>query len=70
MSPGSWWRTTTPSPITTTSRGNCRRANGYLLIFLADCDGSGDDLMARIVGEAGGGLRRIFEHCLDFDDKS
>ena len=41
-----------------------------LLIFLADCDGSGDDLMARIVGEAGGGLRRIFEHCLGFDDNN
>jgi len=41
-----------------------------LLIFLADCDGSGDDLMARIVGEAGGGLRRIFAHCHDFDDNT
>jgi len=41
-----------------------------LLIFLADCDGSGDDLMARIVGEAGGGLRRIFAHCDGFDDNT
>jgi len=41
-----------------------------LLIFLADCDGSGADLMARIVGEAGGGLRRIFAHCHDFDDNT
>ncbi|MEZ5831838.1 MAG: hypothetical protein R3D05_11715 [Dongiaceae bacterium] len=41
-----------------------------LLIFLADCDGPGDILMARIVGEAGGGLRRIFAHCEDFDDNT
>jgi len=41
-----------------------------LLIFLADCDGPGDDLMARMVGEAGGGLRRIFAHCHGFDDET
>jgi hypothetical protein len=41
-----------------------------LLIFLADCDGPGDDLMARIVGEAGAGLRRIFAHCDGFDDNT
>lgn len=41
-----------------------------LLIFLADCDGSGEALMARIVREAGAGLRRIFGHCDDFDDNT
>jgi len=41
-----------------------------LLIFLADCDGPGDDLMARMVGEAGAGLRRIFAHCDGFDDNT
>jgi hypothetical protein len=39
-----------------------------LLIFLADCDGSGDDLLARITAEAGRGLREIFAHCDDFDE--
>jgi hypothetical protein len=41
-----------------------------LLIFLADCDGSGDELMAWIVREAGAGLRRILAHCDNFDDNT
>jgi len=41
-----------------------------LLIFLADCDGSGDELMARIAQEAGSGLREIFTHCDDFDARA
>jgi hypothetical protein len=40
------------------------------LIFLADCDGPGDTLLARIAGEAGGGLRQIFAHCVDFDART
>ena len=40
------------------------------LIFLADCDGPGEELMAWIVREAGGGLRRIFAHCNNFDDNT
>jgi hypothetical protein len=50
--------------------GQLPPAERVLLIFLADCDGSADDLMARIVGEAGGGLRRIFAHCQGFDDNT
>ena len=38
-----------------------------LLIFLADCDGPGDALMARMAQECGRGLRQIFTHCDDFD---
>jgi hypothetical protein len=41
-----------------------------LLIFLADCDGSGDDLLARIAAEAGRGLREIFVHCDGFDARA
>lgn len=41
-----------------------------LLIFLADCDGSGDDLMAQLAARAGSGLRRIFSHCDGFDDNT
>ncbi len=40
------------------------------LIFLADCDGPGEELMARIVRESGSGLRRIFGHCDNFDDNT
>lgn len=40
------------------------------LVFLADCDGPGEDLMAWIIREAGGGLRRIFAHCDNFDDNT
>lgn len=36
------------------------------LLFLADCDGSGDALMARMAKEAEPGLREIFSHCEDF----
>jgi hypothetical protein len=40
------------------------------LIFLADCDGPGDALLARIAAECGNGLRRIFAHCEDFDARA
>ena len=40
------------------------------LIFLADCDGPGDETMARIAAEAGSGLRQIFAHCDDFDSRA
>jgi hypothetical protein len=40
------------------------------LIFLADCDGPGDELLARIAAEAGSGLRQIFAHCDDFDPRA
>jgi hypothetical protein len=41
-----------------------------LLIFLADCDGPGDELLARIAAEAGSGLRQIFAHCDNFDPRA
>jgi hypothetical protein len=37
------------------------------LIFLADCDGPGDETLARMAAECGSGLRQIFAHCDDFD---
>jgi hypothetical protein len=40
------------------------------LIFLADCDGPGDDTLARIAAEAGSGLRQIFAHCDDFEPRA
>lgn len=40
------------------------------LIFLADCDGSGDELLARIAAECGSGLRQIFAHCEGFDARA
>lgn len=36
------------------------------LLFLVDCDGPGDALMARIAREAGDGLWQIFSHCDGF----
>ena len=41
-----------------------------LLIFLADCDGPGDELMARMATEAERGLREIFSHCDGFDART
>lgn len=38
-----------------------------LLLFLVDCDGSGDALLARIATECAQGLREIFSHCDGFD---
>lgn len=45
-----------------------RPTEPILLIFLADCDGSGDELLAMIARAAGPGLREIFAHCDGFDD--
>jgi hypothetical protein len=38
-------------------------------VFMCDCDGSGDDLLADLVddSQAAAGLRRIFAHCEGFD---
>ena len=47
-----------------------RPSERVLLIFLADCDGPGDALLARIAAEAGSGLREIFAHCDDFDARA
>ncbi|HNB25917.1 MAG TPA: hypothetical protein PLR41_03095 [Alphaproteobacteria bacterium] len=41
-----------------------------LLIFLADCDGPGEDLLAEMARRCGDGLRRIFAHCDGFDDRT
>jgi hypothetical protein len=37
------------------------------LCFMADCDGSADELLTRLANEAGPGLRKIFAHCENFD---
>ncbi|MDB6141526.1 MAG: hypothetical protein JWP80_570 [Pseudomonas sp.] len=37
------------------------------LLFLVDCDGPGDELMARMAKDAEPGLRQIFSHCEGFD---
>src|SRR6202022_4629238 len=37
------------------------------LCFMADCDGSADELLARMAQQPDG-LRRIFGHCLGFDE--
>ncbi|HWT98981.1 MAG TPA: hypothetical protein VN229_15245 [Terriglobales bacterium] len=39
-----------------------------LLAFIADCDGSSELLLRRLVAEAGDGLRLIFGHCEEMDD--
>src|SRR4051812_5661711 len=44
-----------------------RPTEPILLIFLADCDGSADELLADIAQVAAVGLRKIFEHCEGFD---
>lgn len=33
------------------------------LVFLGDCDGPGDTLLAELAGTAGAGLRAVFAHC-------
>jgi hypothetical protein len=40
------------------------------LAFIADCDGPGDDLLQHLAEKAGGGLRRIFSHCEEFEEAS
>jgi hypothetical protein len=47
-----------------------RPTEPILLIFLADCDGSADELLAEIAQVAAAGLRKIFEHCEGFDGKA
>ncbi len=37
------------------------------LVFLGDCDGPAETMLAEFVREAGAGLARIFEHCEGFD---
>jgi hypothetical protein len=40
------------------------------LIFVGDVDGSAQLFLAELVIRASDGLRRIFSHCLDFDDEA
>src|SRR5690348_6844316 len=35
-------------------------------VFLGDCDGAADAMLAALAAQAGDGLRRIFAHCADF----
>ena len=37
------------------------------LVFMGDCDGPSQELLANLSQRAGAGLRRIFAHCEDFD---
>ncbi len=37
------------------------------LVFLGDCDGPADTMLAEFVTLAGAGLAKIFEHCKEFD---
>jgi hypothetical protein len=37
------------------------------LVFLGDCDGPADTMLAEFVALAGAGLAKIFEHCKEFD---
>jgi hypothetical protein len=37
------------------------------LVFLGDCDGSADAMLAEFAAHAGAGLAQIFAHCQDFD---
>ncbi len=37
------------------------------LVFLGDCDGPADTMLAELVALAGAGIARIFEHCEGFD---
>ena len=37
------------------------------LVFLGDCDGPAETMLAELAALAGAGLARIFEHCEDFD---
>jgi hypothetical protein len=41
-----------------------------LLIFLADCDGPGDDLLEAMAIRASDGLKRIFAHCDGFNEST
>jgi hypothetical protein len=40
------------------------------LVFMGDCDGSSQELLAQLSSLAGAGLRKIFAHCADFDAQS
>ncbi len=40
------------------------------LAFMGDCDGSARELLGLMVQQAGGGLRRIFQHCADFEPQA
>lgn len=37
------------------------------LVFLGDCDGPAETMLAEFAAIAGGGLTQIFSHCADFD---
>jgi hypothetical protein len=40
------------------------------LAFMGDCDGAAREMLAQMVQRAGAGVRRIFEHCVDFDPQA
>ena len=40
------------------------------LAFMGDCDGVAREVLAQMVQRAGAGLRRIFQHCADFDPQA
>lgn len=40
------------------------------LVFMGDCDGPSRELLADMVHRAGAGLRKIFAHCVSFDERS
>lgn len=46
-----------------------RRKLPTYLVFMGDCDGSGQEQLAELVQRAGEGLRRIFSHCKALDPR-
>jgi hypothetical protein len=40
------------------------------LAFMGDCDGDAHQQLVELARDAGDGLRRLYEHCEDFDDPS
>lgn len=40
------------------------------LVFMGECDGPAGELLAELVKKAGSGLRRIFSHCDDFEERT
>jgi hypothetical protein len=54
-------------PASTDAHG---RSYVACLIFLADVDGPGDAFVLQLVGAAGDGLHRIFQHCQDYPGRA
>ena len=40
------------------------------LAFMGDCDGAAHEMLAQMVQRAATGLRRIFQHCADFEPQA